>query len=255
MLTRSLYPLFLGCVLLIAGCGTESSRSPDRSEAATATRDTTPPQPSSAEPDSASIRVLVLGNSIAAGAGVDSEEAFPARLQEKVDSLGWPVNIVNAGVSGETTAGGLRRIGWLLRNPVDVLLLELGGNDGLRGTDVSATRQNLQAIIDTTNARYPDVRILLAGMQIPPNLGQDYTQEFRSVYPELARQNDNVTLIPFILEGVGGVDSLMQSDGIHPNVAGHRRVAQNAWDYLRPMLDSLRQATAAQGSRSATGTR
>lgn len=246
MRKRILYPLLLSCVLLIAGCGTESSNSSSSAEspASTATsRDTSPPARSTTPSDSASIRALVLGNSIAAGSGVDSDEAFPARLQQKVDSLGWSVEIVNAGVSGETTAGGLRRINWMLREPIDVLVLELGGNDGLRGTDLSSTRQNLQAIIDSTTTKYPDARILLAGMQLPPNLGQDYTERFREMYPALARKNDNVTLIPFILEGVGGVDSLMQSDGIHPNAAGHRIVAENVWAELRPVLDSLRAST------------
>jgi acyl-CoA thioesterase-1 len=185
--------------------------------------------------------VLVLGNSIAAGSGVAPEEAFPARLQHRVDSLGWNVEIINGGVSGETTAGGLRRLDWLLRQSIDVLIVELGGNDGLRGTDLSATRENLQAIIDTAKAQYPDVRILLAGMQLPPNLGPDYTQRFRALYPTLAEQNENVGLIPFLLEGVGGVDSLMQSDGIHPTADGQRIVAQNVWAALKPMLQSLRQ--------------
>ena len=183
--------------------------------------------------------MLVLGNSIAAGSGVDPDEAFPARLQQRVDSLGWNVEIINGGVSGETTAGGLRRIDWLLRQPTDVLIVELGGNDGLRGTDLDATRSNLQAIIDKARAEYPDVRILLAGMQLPPNLGPDYTQRFRSLYPELAKAN-NVGLIPFLLEDVGGVDSLMQSDGIHPTADGQRIVADNVWDELRPVIQSLR---------------
>lgn len=187
--------------------------------------------------------MVILGNSIAAGYGVEDEEAFPARLQQKVDSLGWDVEIVNAGVSGETTAGGLRRLDWLLRQPVDVLVVELGGNDGLRGTDPAATQDNLQAIIDTATEAYPDIQILLAGMQIPPNLGPDYTERFRAIYPELAKANDNVTLIPFVLEGVGGVDRLMQSDGIHPTADGQRVVAQNVWTYLQPVLASLRRET------------
>lgn len=244
MLTRPLYPLLLGCVLLVAGCGTESSNSTASAPSPTASAEASdsasaasPATASTAEP----IRVLVLGNSIAAGSGVAPEEAFPARLQHRVDSLGWNVEIINGGVSGETTAGGLRRLDWLLRQSIDVLIVELGGNDGLRGTDLSATRENLQAIIDKAKAQYPDVRILLAGMQLPPNLGPDYTQRFRALYPTLAEQNDNVGLIPFLLEGVGGVDSLMQSDGIHPTADGQRIVAQNVWAALKPMLQSLRQ--------------
>ncbi len=247
MQTRSLYLLLLGCVLVLAGCGTESSNSSSSAPAAAPSGSSTSadsaatPPPSSTATDDA-IRVLVLGNSIAAGSGVDPEEAFPARLQERVDSLGWNVNIVNGGVSGETTAGGLRRLDWLLRQPVDVLIVELGGNDGLRGTDLDATRENLQAIIDKARAEYPNVRIVLAGMQLPPNLGPDYTQRFRALYPDLAKAND-VGLIPFLLEDVGGVDSLMQSDGIHPTAEGQRIVADNVWETLKPVLQSMRATT------------
>lgn len=247
MQTRSLYLLLLGCVLVLAGCGTESSNSSSSAPAAAPSSSSTSadsaatPPPSSTATDDA-IRVLVLGNSIAAGSGVDPEEAFPARLQERVDSLGWNVNIVNGGVSGETTAGGLRRLDWLLRQPVDVLIVELGGNDGLRGTDLDATRENLQAIIDKARAEYPNVRIVLAGMQLPPNLGPDYTQRFRALYPDLAKAND-VGLIPFLLEDVGGVDSLMQSDGIHPTAEGQRIVADNVWETLKPVLQSMRATT------------
>ncbi len=242
MRTRLLYPLLLGCVLLLAGCGTESSNSTPSSNASSpqATASDSATAAASSSTSEAPIRVLVLGNSIAAGSGVAPEEAFPARLQQRVDSLGWNVEVINGGVSGETTAGGLRRLDWLLRRPTDVLIVELGGNDGLRGTDLSATRENLQAIIDKARAQYPDVRILLAGMQLPPNLGPDYTQRFRALYPELAEANE-VGLIPFLLEDVGGVDSLMQSDGIHPTAEGQRIVAQNVWTSLKPTLQSLRQ--------------
>ena len=191
-------------------------------------------------PSDSSLQVLILGNSIAAGYGVDEGDAFPALLQQRVDSLGWDANIRGAGVSGETTAGGLRRIGWLLRRPVDVLVVELGGNDGLRGVDPEASQANLQAIIDTTRARYPDTRIILAGMQVPPNMGERYARQFREIYPTLAQKND-VELIPFVLEDVGGVDSLNLDDGIHPNPAGHRIVADNVWAVLRPVLEDLRQ--------------
>lgn len=244
MLTRSLYPLLLGCVLFLAGCGTDSSNSTSSSDASpeeATPSDTSGTASSTTTDDDEAIHVLVLGNSIAAGSGVDADEAFPARLQQKVDSLGWAVEVTNGGVSGETTAGGLRRLDWLLRRPVDVLIVELGGNDGLRGTDPAAIRDNLQAIIDEATERYPEIHILLAGMQLPPNLGPDYTERFRELYPELAQANDNVTLIPFVLEGVGGVDRLMQSDGIHPTADGQRIVAENVWEYLKPVLESMRQ--------------
>jgi len=184
--------------------------------------------------------VVVLGNSLAAGYGLDPEQAFPALLQQKVDSLAWNVVVVNAGVSGETTAGGLSRIDWLLRERVDVLILELGGNDGLRGIATEVTQQNLQAIINKTRDRYAEARVVLAGMQVPTNLGPIYTERFRNLYPELAREND-VALIPFLLEGVGGISALNQSDGIHPTAEGHRIVAENVWETLRPVLASLIQ--------------
>ena len=237
-----LYLCLLAGVLLVAGCGQDRSNSTSAPPAP----DTTGPTQSgdrSSAPDTTStdgLRVLVLGNSIAAGLGVPSRAAFPTRLQRKVDSLGWTVRVQNAGVSGETTAGGRSRIGWLLNEEVDVLVLELGGNDGLRGLDLASTRQNLTAIIDTTLAAYPESRVLLAGMQIPPNLGSEYTEQFRELYPEVAGQYDRVTLIPFVLQDVAGVDSLMQSDGIHPTAAGHRIVAKNVWDELRPLLEQMR---------------
>ena len=183
--------------------------------------------------------VLFLGNSLSAGYGVEPDSAFPNLIKARIDSLDWKFEIVNAGLSGETTSGGLRRIDWLLRQPIDILVLELGGNDGLRGIPTEVTRANLQAIIDKTRARHPDVEIILAGMQIPPNLGHDYTREFRSIYPSLAEEND-AHLIPFLLEGVGGVERLMQRDGIHPTEEGHRMIAENVWEILRPVLEDRR---------------
>ncbi len=179
--------------------------------------------------------VLVLGNSIAAGYGLLPEQSFPALLQQKIDSAGLAYEVVNAGLSGETTAGGVRRIDWLLRDSIDVLILELGGNDGLRGIDPAETRANLGRIITATRARYPAAQVLLAGMQIPPNMGQAYTQQFREVFPEVARTHDAV-LIPFLLEGVGGVRTLNQADGIHPTATGQQIVAANVWAYLEPLL-------------------
>jgi acyl-CoA thioesterase-1 len=240
MSTVRLYLLLLVGVLGLVGCGQDRSNSAatrNQSDTATATSSSTPAPTTSSDNE---LRVLVLGNSIAAGAGVSPQEAFPALLQQKVDSLGWDARVQNAGVSGETTAGGRQRIGWLLQDSVDVLVLELGGNDGLRGIDPSVTRENLRGIIDTTLTTYPQAQVLLAGMQIPPNLGQTYTQQFRQVYPEVAGAYDRVTLIPFILQDVAGVDSLMQDDGIHPTAAGHRLVARTVWKQLRPILAEMR---------------
>ncbi len=176
--------------------------------------------------------ILFFGDSITAGYGIDEQEAFPALIQQRLDSLGHPWRAVNAGLSGETSAGGLRRIDWLLQQPVDIMVLELGGNDGLRGVSPEDTRRNLEEIIDRTRARYPNVRIILAGMQIPPNLGPDYAEAFADVYPSVAR-NKQVELIPFILEGVGGVEELNLPDGIHPTAEGHRIVAETVWRGLK----------------------
>ncbi len=193
-----------------------------------------------ATPDSVTT-VLVLGNSIAAGYGLAPGQSFPALLQQKVDALGWSVKIINAGVSGSTTAGGLQRLDWHLRQHIDVLLIELGGNDGLRGLPVEITKQNLQAIIDDARAAYPDVRIVLAGMRIPPNMGEAYAERFRAIYPALAEAND-IALVPLLLEGVAGQPALNQPDGIHPTAEGQRLVAENVWTVLRPVLAAVRQA-------------
>jgi acyl-CoA thioesterase-1 len=179
--------------------------------------------------------VLFFGNSLTAGYGVEPGQAFPALVGHRIDSLNLPYKVVNAGLSGETTAGGRSRIGWVLRQPVAVFVLELGGNDGLRGISVKSTRQNLQAIIDTVRRKSPEAKIVLAGMQIPPNLGTEYSAQFRGIYPELAREN-NATLIPFLLEGVGGIPRLNQPDGIHPTPVGHQLVAKTVWRVLEPLL-------------------
>lgn len=243
MQTARLYLLLLAGVLCVAGCGQNRSSSDSASPASDTSIASTPSSPSPSASDTAStqsLRVLVLGNSIAAGLGVPSEAAFPARLQQKVDSLGWNVTVQNAGVSGETTAGGLRRIEWLLNEEVDVLVLELGGNDGLRGVDPSATKKNLTGIIDTTLATYPESHVLLTAMRIPKNLGADYVDQFRQVYPTVAEQYERVTLIRFDEQLQAGTDSLMQDDGIHPSPSGHRLVARDIWRELRPLLEQMR---------------
>lgn len=179
--------------------------------------------------------IVFYGNSLTAGYGVDPSEAFPALVQHIIDSLNMGYKVVNAGLSGETTAGGRSRIDWILRQPVNVFVLELGGNDGLRGIPITETAKNLQAIIDKVKAKYPDAKIILAGMQVPPNMGRKYATEFREVFQQLAQKN-NTTLIPFLLEGVGGIQDLNQSDGIHPNPDGHKIVAENVWKVIQPVL-------------------
>jgi acyl-CoA thioesterase-1 len=179
--------------------------------------------------------LVVLGDSLSAGFGVDPAEAWPARIQEKIREARLPWKLVNAGVSGDTSAGGLRRLDWILRRPLEALLIELGGNDGLRGLPLAATRTNLQAVIDRTRAKYPQVRIVIAGMKMPENLGEAYTRQFEGLYRDLAETN-RVALIPFLLDGVGGRPELNLPDQIHPNAEGHRRVATNVWQVLQPIL-------------------
>ena len=179
--------------------------------------------------------IVFYGNSLTAGYGVSPSEAFPAIIQKKIDSLNLPYNVINAGVSGETTSGGKTRIDWILREPIDIFILELGANDGLRGTPLSETKKNLQDIIDKVKAKYPDTKLVFAGMEIPPNMGQAYTTEFRNIYTDLAAKN-NMTLIPFLLEGVGGEPELNQADGIHPTAEGHLIVAENVWKQLEKLL-------------------
>lgn len=179
--------------------------------------------------------IIFFGDSLTAGSGLDPDEAFPALIQRKLDEAGRPWRVVNAGLSGETTAGGLRRLDWILRQPVDIFVIELGGNDGLRGIPPEISRSNLQTIIERIRTRHPRVKVVLAGMQMPPNMGPDYTRLFAAMYPDLAEKNKAV-LIPFLLEGVGGVASLNQADGIHPTAEGHRIVAETVWRTLQPLL-------------------
>ena len=179
--------------------------------------------------------IVFFGNSLTAGYGLSPSEAFPAIIQKRIDSLGLPYQVVNAGVSGETSSGGKTRIDWILQQPVDIFVLELGANDGLRGTLLSETKKNLQDIIDKVKAKYPATKLVFAGMEIPPNMGQEYTTEFRNIYTELAKKN-SMTLIPFLLEGVGGEPALNQADGIHPTAEGHLIVAENVWKQLEKLL-------------------
>ena len=181
------------------------------------------------------LRILFFGDSLTAGYGLSEEQAFPAIVERRLNRNGGNVEVINAGLSGETSAGGNSRIEWILRQPIDVLVLELGANDGLRGLPLEQTRNNLQSIINKTTAKYPDVKIIIAGMQVPPNLGPDYTSEFRKIFPELAKKN-NAILIPFLLDGVAGDESLNLPDGIHPNPEGHKIVAENVLEALQKAL-------------------
>jgi acyl-CoA thioesterase-1 len=185
--------------------------------------------------------ILFLGDSLSAGFGLDVAEAFPSLIQKKIAQEKLPFKVINAGLSGETTAGGLRRIDWLLKQKVDVLVIELGGNDGLRGIAPSETKKNLQGIIDKAREKNPDIVIVLAGMQAPPNMGKDYTEKFRAIFPALAKKN-SIALIPFLLEGVAGNPRLNLPDGIHPTAEGHRIIAETVWNTLNPILSRTIEA-------------
>jgi acyl-CoA thioesterase I len=179
--------------------------------------------------------IVFFGNSLTAGYGLDPSESFPSLLQQKIDSLKLPYKVVNAGVSGETTAGGAARIDWVLKQPMDVFVLELGANDGLRGLPVAETKKNLQIIIDKVKQKRPQAKVVIAGMQVPPNMGVDYAKAFNSIFHDLATSN-KIALIPFLLEGVGGVRELNLPDGIHPTAQGQKIVAANVWRVLEPQL-------------------
>ena len=221
-------------VLLLIGCGEKPVPAAD--PVARVDR------PSAHPPDRPA--VVFLGTSLTAGLGVDPEQAYPALIQQKADSAGLRLQVVNRGNSGVTSAGTLAAIDWILRAPPAVLVIETGANDGLRGQDPDSTRANIQAIIDRVRARDSTTRIALVGMEAMPNLGRRYVEEFRAIYPGLARAN-RILFIPFLLDGVAGVDSLNQADGIHPTLRGHRRVADNVWRVLRPTLEAVGRAPAA----------
>lgn len=217
---------------IVISCGSDTKSKPniDNTENATTETETT-------ENDS-SKTILFFGDSITAGLGLDdTNDAFPGVIQSKIDSLGLDYEVVNSGVSGETSAGGKSRIDWILNQDIDIFVLELGANDGLRGIAVTETKANLQAIIDAVKTKSPTTKIILAGMELPPNMGQDYTTKFRTLFADLASEN-SLPFIPFILKDVGGIKELNQNDGIHPTVEGHKIVANNVWEILAPVLHS-----------------
>jgi acyl-CoA thioesterase-1 len=188
--------------------------------------------------------IVFLGTSLTAGYGLEPEQAYPALLQTKIDSAGLNYRVVNAGVSGETSAGARRRIDWLLREPVSVLVIETGANDGLRGLPAESLRANIQAIFDRARELRPVPRLVLVGMRIPPNYGLAYSRQFESIYPELAKAN-GAELVPFLLQGVGGVAALNQPDGVHPTAEGQRRMAETVWRVLEPLLRQAERARTA----------
>jgi acyl-CoA thioesterase-1 len=233
----------IAVVALAAGCRGDGEAAPASSPAVGVEQSggAGPAGPAGGQP-----AIVFLGTSLTAGYGLgDPSRAFPALIQRRLDSLGRGLRVVSAGISGETSAGALRRIDWVLGQsggPVAVLVVETGANDGLRGQDPDSIRANIQAIFDRAKRLDPAPRLVLAGMEAMPNLGQDYARRFRALFPDLARAN-GAALIPFLLDGVAGVDSLNQEDGIHPTERGHRLVAENVWRVLRDVLDAAPPAS------------
>lgn len=220
------------CLLILMVCSSISCSNDKKAEQQASAKEETKASPAAKKKKT----IIFFGDSLSAGYGLDEPTlAFPGLIQHRLDSLHADYQVINAGVSGETTAGGVGRIAWILNQPVDVFVLELGANDGLRGIPVETTEKNLQTIIDSVSAKNPGVKIVLAGMQVPPNMGAKYANAFKAIFPALAAKN-NATLIPFLLDGVGGEPSLNQADGIHPNVEGHRIVADNVWKTLVRIL-------------------
>jgi len=223
-------------LLFILSCGSEEKQKDTQVETL-APASTTDSLTNSTADNSKTKTILCFGDSITAGYGLaDTNDAFPGILQKKIDSLNLNYTVVNSGLSGETTAGGKSRIDWILNQDIAIFLLELGANDGLRGVPLSETISNLQTIINRVQTKSPETKIILAGMQLPPNMGQDYSTEFKELYSELANKND-LEFIPFILKDVGGIKELNQNDGIHPTEEGHQIVANTVWEVLEPMLE------------------
>ena len=225
MLRKRLMPLIV-LSLMFAACGNSKNdaENTDGSKNGSGTQKTAVKK-----------NILFFGTSLTAGYGLDLSEAYPSLIQQKIDSLKLPYNVINGGLSGETTAGGKGRIDWLLKQKIDVFVLELGANDALRGTSVKAAGKNLQFIIDQVKKKYPNAKMVMVGMQAPPNLGSTYTNEFRDLFPDLAKKN-KMLLIPFLLDKVGGVKELNQPDGIHPTAAGAKILADNVWVKLKDIL-------------------
>jgi len=223
--------------LMLVGCGSASKDRGGKAEGSEPLQTTSTYQSDAGVAASSAPRVLFIGTSLTAGLGLEPEQAYPALIQDKADSAGTPIVAINAGVSGETSAGALNRIGWVLRAPADVVVLETGANDALRALPVSEARANISAILDSIKARKPKARVFLVQMEAPPNLGPQYTAAFDAMYGDLAREK-GATLVPFLLNGVAGIADLNQADGLHPNVRGERIVAGNVWKSLRPALSS-----------------
>ncbi|WP_185217242.1 arylesterase [Sphingobacterium mizutaii] len=215
-------------VFLLASCNNSNPQQKSPSSSDSTTLDTTKTESSK--------RILFFGNSLTAGLGLDDQsEAFPALIQNKIDSLNLGYTCINAGLSGETSAGGKDRVDWLLKDKIDVFVLELGANDGLRGISPDATYQNLNEIVNKVKKAYPDCKLVLAGMMVPPSMGDQYFKDFAAIFPKLAKEQ-NMTLVPFLLDKVAGIQTLNQGDGVHPTKEGQQILAENVWTQLKGIL-------------------
>ena len=218
-------------IILLASCNNQNNQVNDKPDDRVIQTEQSPQHD-----DTTTSTILFFGNSLTAGYGLESkQEAFPALIQHRIDSLSLPYRCINAGLSGETSAGGNDRIDWLLKDSVDIFILELGANDGLRGIDPATTYKNLSQIITKVKQAYPKCKLVLAGMKVPPSMGLRYADEFEAIFPKLA-ESHQMTLIPFLLDRVAGISNLNQSDGIHPTREGQLLLADNIWKSLKPML-------------------
>jgi len=227
MSLRSYYPLLIALSMVLFSCNSNEKASDGNS-----TKDTLATTVNSSE---STQNILFFGTSLTAGYGLDPGEAYPELIQHQLDSLELPYKAINGGLSGETSAAGKGRIDWLLKQPVSIFVLELGANDGLRGIAVKETTANLQAIIDRVKEKYPKAKLMLTGMEVPPNMGDKYASDFRNMFKLLADKN-KMAFLPFLLDGVAGIPKLNQNDGIHPTATGQKIVAKNVWSTLKPLL-------------------
>lgn len=218
----------LSAIILLTACNNPQKQQATEQQQDTVVREATPSEKKQ--------HIVFFGNSLTAGLGLENQtEAFPALIQQKIDSLGLNYTCINAGLSGETSAGGKDRIDWLLKEPINVFVLELGANDGLRGIKPEATKKNLGEIVDKVIKAYPNCKLVLAGMKVPPSMGEAYFKEFEAIFPALA-QEKNMTLVPFLLENVAGITKLNQQDAVHPTKEGQLILAENVWKHLKGIL-------------------
>ncbi|WP_149525382.1 arylesterase [Sphingobacterium hotanense] len=218
----------LSAIILLTACNNPQTQQATEQQQDTVVREATPTEKKQ--------NIVFFGNSLTAGLGLENQtEAFPALIQQKIDSLGLNYTCINAGLSGETSAGGKDRIDWLLKEPIDVFVLELGANDGLRGIKPEATKKNLGEIVDKVIKAYPNCKLVLAGMKVPPSMGEAYFKEFEAIFPALA-QEKNMTLVPFLLDNVAGITKLNQQDAVHPTKEGQLILAENVWKHLKGIL-------------------